>query len=91
MPCAAFFWRSSISAGPWPAFMASAMAITSTTPWRVLPFFPAFIAGMNLVLLADDAFTFLSSWEFMSLGVLGAGDGAPSRSGHREGAATSIW
>jgi formate hydrogenlyase subunit 3/multisubunit Na+/H+ antiporter MnhD subunit len=34
---------------------------------RVLPFFPAFLAGMNLVVLADDAFTFLMSWEFMSL------------------------
>lgn len=36
-------------------------------PQRVLPFFPAFLAGMNLVVLADDAFTFLLSWEFMSL------------------------
>jgi len=36
-------------------------------PTRVLPFYPAFLAGMNLVLLADDAFTFLLSWEFMSL------------------------
>ncbi|WP_416067016.1 hydrogenase 4 subunit B [Rhizobium sp. ZK1] len=36
-------------------------------PGRVLPFFPAFLAGMNLVVLADDAFTFLISWEFMSL------------------------
>jgi formate hydrogenlyase subunit 3/multisubunit Na+/H+ antiporter MnhD subunit len=36
-------------------------------PWRVLPFYPAFLAGMNLVVLADDAFTFLVSWEFMSL------------------------
>src|SRR5437773_483182 len=36
-------------------------------PARVLPFFPAFLAGMNLVVLADDAFTFLLSWEFMSL------------------------
>jgi len=34
---------------------------------RVLPFFAAFSAGMSLVLLADDAFTFLLSWEFMSL------------------------
>jgi formate hydrogenlyase subunit 3/multisubunit Na+/H+ antiporter MnhD subunit len=34
---------------------------------RVLPFFPAFLAGMNLVLLADDAFSFLLAWEFMSL------------------------
>ena len=37
------------------------------TPGRVLPFYPAFLAGMNLVVLADDAFTFLVSWEFMSL------------------------
>ncbi|MBL8907383.1 MAG: hydrogenase 4 subunit B [Rhizobiales bacterium] len=37
------------------------------SPGRVLPFFPAFLAGMNLVLLADDAFSFLVSWEFMSL------------------------
>ena len=36
-------------------------------PQRVLPFYPAFLAGMNLVVLADDAFTFLVSWEFMSL------------------------
>ena len=36
-------------------------------PGRVLPFYPAFVAGMNLVLLADDAFTFLFAWEFMSL------------------------
>src|SRR5215510_14392441 len=36
-------------------------------PHRVLPFFPVFLAGMNLVVLADDAFTFLVSWEFMSL------------------------
>ena len=36
-------------------------------PQRVLPFYPAFLAGMNLVLLADDAFTFLFSWESMSL------------------------
>jgi hydrogenase-4 component B len=38
-----------------------------TAPHRVLPFFPAFLAGMNLVMLADDAFTFLLCWEFMSL------------------------
>ena len=36
-------------------------------PGRVLPFFPAFLGGMNLVVLADDAFTFLLTWEFMSL------------------------
>jgi len=38
-----------------------------TAPQRVLPFYPAFLAGMTLVVLADDAFTFLTSWEFMSL------------------------
>ena len=37
------------------------------SPLRVLPFFPAFLAGMTLVVLANDAFTFLFSWEFMSL------------------------
>jgi hydrogenase-4 component B len=36
-------------------------------PARVLPFFPAFLAGMNLVVLAADAFAFLFAWEFMSL------------------------
>lgn len=36
-------------------------------PQRVLPFFPAFLAGMNLVVLADDAFSYLLCWEFMSL------------------------
>ena len=36
-------------------------------PRRVLPFYPAFLAGMSVVVLADDAFTFLVSWEFMSL------------------------
>lgn len=37
------------------------------TPLRVLPFYALFILGMNLVLVADDAFTFLVAWEFMSL------------------------
>ncbi|MCJ7556067.1 MAG: hydrogenase 4 subunit B [Gammaproteobacteria bacterium] len=38
-----------------------------SAPARVLPFFPVFLAAMNLVILADDAYTFLFSWEFMSL------------------------
>jgi hydrogenase-4 component B len=38
-----------------------------TAPVRVLPFYPAFLAAMMCVVLADDAFTFLLSWEFMSL------------------------
>ncbi|MGA7825772.1 MAG: hydrogenase 4 subunit B [Steroidobacteraceae bacterium] len=36
-------------------------------PQRVVPFYPAFIAGMNLVLLAQDAFSFLVGWEIMSV------------------------
>ena len=34
---------------------------------RILPFYPAFLAGMNLVPLADDVFVFLFAWELMSL------------------------
>ncbi|MGI8725217.1 MAG: hydrogenase 4 subunit B [Methyloceanibacter sp.] len=36
-------------------------------PMRVLPFYPAFVAAMSLVVIAADAFTFLFSWELMSL------------------------
>jgi hydrogenase-4 component B len=36
-------------------------------PERVLPFYPVFLAGMALVTVADDAFTFLFAWELMSL------------------------
>jgi hydrogenase-4 component B len=53
------------------AFGASLFALGygthETAPERVLPFYPAFLAGMTLVVLADDAFTFLFAWEFMSL------------------------
>jgi hydrogenase-4 component B len=37
------------------------------SPGRVLPFYPAYLAAMNLVVLSDDAFSFLVAWEFMSL------------------------
>jgi hydrogenase-4 component B len=37
------------------------------SPQRVLPFYPVYLAAMNLVVMADDAFSFLVSWEFMSL------------------------
>ena len=36
-------------------------------PARTLPFYPVFLAGMNLVVLAADAFSFLVAWEVMSL------------------------
>jgi len=39
----------------------------ASEPRRVVPFYPAFLAGMNLVLLAQDAFSFLVGWELMSL------------------------
>jgi hydrogenase-4 component B len=42
-------------------------ARSDPNPGRVLPFYCLFLLGMNLVLVADDAFTFLLSWEFMSL------------------------
>jgi formate hydrogenlyase subunit 3/multisubunit Na+/H+ antiporter MnhD subunit len=34
---------------------------------RIEPYFPAFTAAMNVVLLADDAFGFLFFWELMSV------------------------
>ena len=37
------------------------------SPERILPFYPVYLAAMNMVVLADDAFSFLVSWEFMSL------------------------
>ena len=36
-------------------------------PQRVLPFYPSYLAAMKLVVLADDAFSFLVAWELMSL------------------------
>jgi formate hydrogenlyase subunit 3/multisubunit Na+/H+ antiporter MnhD subunit len=53
------------------AAMASLYAIGygahEAEPQRVLPFYPAFLAGMNLVVLAGDAFSFLVAWEVMSV------------------------
>jgi formate hydrogenlyase subunit 3/multisubunit Na+/H+ antiporter MnhD subunit len=36
-------------------------------PARVLPLYPVFVGAMPLVLLSADAFSFLFSWELMSL------------------------
>jgi formate hydrogenlyase subunit 3/multisubunit Na+/H+ antiporter MnhD subunit len=49
------------------SFYAIGYGRHESEPARVLPFFPAFLAAMNLVLAADDAFTFLLCWELMSL------------------------
>src|SRR5436190_10046025 len=37
------------------------------TPQRILPAYPLFLAAMQLVVLAADAFSFLLAWECMSL------------------------
>jgi formate hydrogenlyase subunit 3/multisubunit Na+/H+ antiporter MnhD subunit len=49
------------------SFFAAGYGRHERAPARVVPFFPVFVAGMNLVVLADDAFTFLLAWEAMSL------------------------
>jgi hydrogenase-4 component B len=64
---AAFFLMVVNLGGVLSALYALGYGRHERAPHRVLPFFPAFLAGMNLVILADDAFTFLISWEFMSL------------------------
>src|SRR5215471_7248578 len=52
-------------------FAASVFALgygrSERNPERVLPFFAVFLAAMNLVVIADDAFMFLLGWELMSL------------------------
>jgi formate hydrogenlyase subunit 3/multisubunit Na+/H+ antiporter MnhD subunit len=64
---AAFFLAVVNLGGAMASLYALGYGQHEAAPLRVLPFYPAFLAGMNLVVLADDAFTFLLSWEFMSL------------------------
>ena len=64
---AAFFLIVVNLGGAASSFYGLGYGTHETAPHRVLPFFPAFLAAMNLVVLADDAFSFLLSWEFMSL------------------------
>lgn len=66
-PLAAFFLLVVDLGGAFASLYGLGYGRHEHAPHRVLPFFPAFLAGMNLVILADDAFTFLLSWEFMSL------------------------
>jgi hydrogenase-4 component B len=49
------------------SFYALGYGRHEVSPARVLPFYAAFLGAMNLVVFADDAFTFLLAWEFMSL------------------------
>src|SRR5262249_40260729 len=64
---AAFFLAVVNLGGAAASLYAIGYGAHETSPLRVLPFYPAFLAGMTLVVLADDAFSFLVSWEFMSL------------------------
>jgi len=64
---AAFFLAVTNLGGAVASLYAIGYGRHESAPGRVLPFFPAFLAGMNLVVLAADAFSFLLAWEFMSL------------------------
>ena len=66
-PLAAYFLIVANLGGAMASLYALGYGRHQTSQLRVLPFYPAYLAGMNLVLLADDAFSFLIAWEFMSL------------------------
>jgi formate hydrogenlyase subunit 3/multisubunit Na+/H+ antiporter MnhD subunit len=66
-PLAAFFLAVVNFGGAAASLFALGYGAHETSPGRVLPFYPAYLAGMNVVVLADDAFSFLVAWEFMSL------------------------
>jgi hydrogenase-4 component B len=66
-PLAAFFLVVVNLGGASASLYALGYGRHEHSPQRVLPFYPAYLAAMNLVVLADDAFSFLVSWEFMSL------------------------
>jgi formate hydrogenlyase subunit 3/multisubunit Na+/H+ antiporter MnhD subunit len=66
-PLAAFFLLIVDLGGAAASLYALGYGRHEPEPWRVLPFVPAFLAAMHVVVLADDAFTFLLAWEMMSL------------------------
>ena len=66
-PLAAFFLVVINLGGAAASLYAIGYGRHEHAPQRVLPFFPAYLAAMNLVVLADDAFVFLFAWELMSL------------------------
>jgi formate hydrogenlyase subunit 3/multisubunit Na+/H+ antiporter MnhD subunit len=66
-PLAAFFLVVANLGGAAASLYALGYGPHEKFPLRVLPYFPAYLAGMNLVVMADDAFAFLIAWEFMSL------------------------
>lgn len=64
---AAFFLAVINLGGAVASLYAIGYARHESAPERVLPFYPAYLAAMNLVVMSDDAFSFLVTWEFMSL------------------------
>ncbi len=66
-PLAAFFLVVVNLGGAAASLFALGYGRHEDSPGRVLPFYPAYLAGMNIVVLSDDAFSFLVAWEFMSL------------------------
>jgi len=66
-PLAAFFLLVVNLGGAGASLYAIGYGRRETEPVRVLPFYPVFLAAMELVLVADDAFSFLFAWELMSL------------------------
>jgi len=66
-PLAAFFLAVVNLGGAAASLFALGYGRHEEAPGRVLPFYPAYLAGMNIVVLSDDAFSFLVAWEFMSL------------------------
>ncbi|MFA5901524.1 MAG: hydrogenase 4 subunit B [Hyphomicrobium sp.] len=66
-PLAAFFLVIVNLAAAVASLFALGYGEHEKNPGRVLPFYAAFLAGMNLVILSADAFSFLFAWEFMSL------------------------
>jgi hydrogenase-4 component B len=66
-PLAAVFLTVVNLGGAAASFYALGYGRHEAEPGRVQPFYPAFLAGMNLVVLAADAFSLLIAWEVMSL------------------------
>lgn len=66
-PLAAFFLVVVNLGGAAASLYALGYGRHEHSPQRVLPFYPVYLAAMNLVVMANDAFSFLVSWEFMSL------------------------
>ena len=66
-PLAAFFLVVVGLGSAGASFYAIGYGQHEAEPQRVLPFYPLFLAGLNLVVIAADAFSFLFAWELMSL------------------------